>query len=156
MKNTIEKKVLETILDRPIVLTIGGKTFNAARPTVATVIEASEYMSELPAIKLSDEDVLTEVLAIAPDCRPLGKVAAALILGAEPNKQSSLFSKRRKSKKIDHLADFILCSLTPTEMMSVIKQLLDIKTVTDFFAVTTSLTEVNLLRRARKAEEVEK
>ena len=39
MKNTIEKKVLETILDRPIVLTIGGKTFNAARPTVATVID---------------------------------------------------------------------------------------------------------------------
>ena len=115
----------------------------------------SEYISELPKTKLSDEDVLTEVLAVAPDCKPLGKIAAILLLGVDAPKSTSFWRKRRKSKKIDRLAEDLLCTLTPGELKSLVGQMLDIRTITDFFALTTSLTEVNLLR-ARKAEEVEK
>ena len=154
MKNAIDSRAVDTILERPISIAIGGRKFEASRPTTATVIAVSEYISELPKTKLSDEDVLTEVLAIAPDCKPLGKIAAILLLGVDAPKSTSFWRKRRKSKQIDRLAEDLLCSLTPGELKSLIGQMLDIRTITDFFALTTSLTEVNLLR-ARKAEEVE-
>lgn len=168
MNKNIEKKVARTILDRPLVarvadtalavplrLQIGEHEFVVPAPTMATMIAAGEYISELPAVKLSEQDILTEALAVSPDCRPIGKVAAILVLGADDTKRPFRMLKRRKSKEIDRMADYLLRSLTPSQMLSLIRQILDVKTIGDFFGITTSLIEANLLRRTRKTEEVE-
>ena len=168
MNRKIEKKAARTILDSPIVarvvdsslavplkLQIGEHEMVVPAPTMATLIAAGEYISELPAIKLSEDDILTESLCVAPLCKPIGKVAAILALGADTTKRLSRRLKRRKSKEIDQMADYLLRSLTPTQMLSLIRQILDVKTISDFFAITTSLTEANLLRRERKVAEVD-
>lgn len=80
---TIEEKVAETILQKDIEVTVGGKKYKAAPASTATLILASEAVSRLPEINLDPEKVVEESLSVARECRPLGDIAAILILGAK-------------------------------------------------------------------------
>jgi hypothetical protein len=160
MKETIESKTAKTVLERKQILTIGGIEYEVSQPSTATLIEVSEIVSQLPTIELNPDKVLIETLMIAKECRLLGKIAATLILGAvrltnsQPSNLSrlkSLIQRKPKSHDVqcEELGAIILSTTDPKELNTKIIQLLSSMGISDFFGLTTSLLEVNLLRRTR-------
>lgn len=85
---TIEKKVAATVLQKPIEETIGGEIYQIAPPSCATIILASELVAQLPVLQLNPENIASETLYVAKDCRVLGDVLAVLILGAKGLKET--------------------------------------------------------------------
>lgn len=165
---TIEQKVADTILQRGEEITVGGKTYIAAPASTATLILASEAISRLPQGALDADKVMEESLAVAKDCRPLGEVAAILVLGAkhltETVKERRTVEKRRlwglvrlteeveEERTIDRkagLAKELLEELSPHELYLLVARLLKRLEVGDFFGLTTFLTGTNMLRRTK-------
>lgn len=162
---TIEEKVAEAILQKDIEVTVGGKKYKAAPASTATLILASEAVSRLPEINLDPEKVVEESLSVARECRPLGDIAAILILGAknltETVKTRQAVEKRRLwglvkwteevevEQVIDRKAELakqILEDLSPRALNLLVAQLLQKMELGDFFGLTTFLTEINLMR----------
>lgn len=154
---TVENKTAETILQTPIKIEVGGRTFNVARPTTATLIEVSKLISLLPAVRLEEKNFIYESLSIAKDCSIIGQIAATLILGISKEthlpfeKESGIkWLKLRSTKnRYKELARDILLTLSPQELEEVIVEILKGMEIKSFFQVTTSLLEVNLLRATR-------
>lgn len=153
-QNRIESQAADVVFNRKSSLIVGGQTFTFPRPTIATLIAVSEVIAELPDKQLDPDRIFSESLAIAPDCRPIGRIAAILLLGARRGKSSSPLKEALWRLKISRYGRKLLRSLTPEEMKDLILGVLDGAKVGSFFGLTTSLIEVNLLRRT-KAEEVE-
>lgn len=135
---------------------MGNTTYSVAPPSIATLILVSEAVAKLPHLKLNDTDVVRESLAVAKDCHALGEILAILILGAKaintarPKKRFSRFFCRQKTTDpVAELAEELLETLTPSEMHSLVTQLLAGMDLGDFFAVTTFLTEINILRQTK-------
>ena len=163
MAKTLEEKAADTILQRAAKVKIGGKEYEAAPPSIATLILVSEAVSRLPQRKLDNKSIVSECLAVAKDCRPLGDIAAIMILGArhindktnDPHTEQKGWFRRlfsRKSKivtKKEALAQEIIDTYTPSELHGLITMLLQRMDLADFFALTTFLTEVNLLRQTK-------
>ena len=92
-------------------------------------------------------------MAVATSCEPIGRIAAILLLGARKGKSSSALKEALWRARTRRYGRELLRSLTPDEMKDLIIGILNGAKVGDFFGLTTSLIEVNLLRRT-KAEEV--
>lgn len=156
MKETIEHKVAETILQRPKTIKVGGRTYSVAPPSIATLILASEAISQLPSVALDDRRVVEESLRIAKDCKAMGDVAAILLLGAEESQRPikrkkrilRLFSRRDKEllTRKDEVAYELLNRLDSAAFNALLLELLRIFSLGDFFGLTTFLTGINLLR----------
>lgn len=165
---TIEQKVAETVLQQGEEITVGGKKYTAAPASTATLILASEAVSRLPQATLDPEKVVEESLSIAKDCRPLGEIAAILILGAkhltETVKTRQTVEKRRlwglvrwteeveAERVIDRKAELarqLLEDLSPRSLNQLVARLLQKMELGDFFGLTTFLIEINLLRRTK-------
>lgn len=164
----IENKTAETILQQPVEIKIGDKTYNAAPPSVATLILVSEAVSRMPHIKLHEEMVIEESLSIAKDCSAIGEIIAILVLGAKgirkPVERTEIRYKRyffglikkrtnvKVSEEVDVkllLAKELLENVTPTELFIQCANLLRTMQIQDFFGLTTFLTEINLLRQTK-------
>jgi len=159
---TIEQKAANTILEKPQEVRIGKEKFQVAPPSVATLIAVSELVSTMPEIRPDVEEVFSEALRVAKDCAVLGDILAVLILGAdkskgkEPSWLNLFFSRIIGKKKITHkkLADKIIWALTPHEINDLMCLLLGFLELGDFFAVTSSLANVNILQPTATREEV--
>jgi hypothetical protein len=161
MKKTIEENVAETILQQSKKIKIGDNTFNVAPTTTATLIEVSNLISKLPAISLNQENIVLESLMIAKNCEIIGTIAATLILGV-PRHTNTPSSKNNVLKRLilrksvcneniyDELGKEILSTLSPHELEKLIVELLENMELSHFFAITTSLLEVNLLRASKE------
>lgn len=160
---TTETKTAKTILQEPEDVTIGGKTYTVAPPSVATLILVSEAISHLPHEALDKDKVIEETLSIAKDCRELGEIAAILILGAKHIKDTVESQQTRRKRHLwglfhttetvtvvesakDRLAKELLEESTPRDLHNAIAQILLKMQVGDFFGLTTFLTEINLIR----------
>lgn len=151
MEKTIESKVSEAILQKPEIVKIGDETFEVAPPSTATMILLSEAISKLPQVKLDEDHILAEVLAIAKDCNALGEIGAILILGAKRINEKRFCRIWRKSvSEKERLEKKILQELQPKELNELIAKILKGMQIGDFFGLTTSLLEVNLLRQKRE------
>lgn len=168
-KKNIETQAAQTILEEPLTLTIGQKTYTVAPPTVATIIRVSEAVSRLPHLKLDPERVVEEVLAVGKDCRVLGEIAALLILGGQ-NSQRQEIRRQTGGKRLlwglidtrrwavtvidpkEELTEELLNNLSPHRLFEVISQILSRLELSDFFGVTTFLSEINLLHQTREVE----
>lgn len=170
---TIEQKVAETILQQTSEIVVGDKKYTAAPPSTATLILVSEAISHLPHVVLDPNNIVEESLAIAKDCSVLGDVVAIFILGAknltETVKRREVKEKRflwglfRRKYEIEaaqvidrkaELAKELLENLTPAELHNLTASLLQRMDLSDFFGLTTFLTEINLLRQTKVVSEV--
>lgn len=161
----MEEKVAETILQKSSEITIGDKTYSVAPPTTATLILASEAVSRLPKVVLDPQKVVEESLSVAKDCRVLGDIAAIMILGArnltevkkvrEKQEKRYLFGLIRRSKEVEvervidkkaELSQELLETYSPRALNMIVGALLHKMELGDFFAITTFLIEINLLR----------
>lgn len=162
---TLEEKAAETILQSARKIKIGNKEYSAAPPSTATLILVSEAVSQLPQIKLNEDNIVSESLWIAKDCRKLGDIAAILILGARNIKETVTTQETREKRclwglirynqkvkvtkevdKVAELSKLLLEEYSPSQLHSMIATLLHSLDLADFFALTTFLIEVNLLR----------
>ena len=117
------------------------------------------------------ESIVQPCLAIAQDCAPIGEIAAILILGAKGLTEVSkekleveercLFGLFRRKKAVEvertvdrkaELARELLEEHTPSELFTIITKLLATMELSDFFATTTFLIEINLLRQTKVVE----
>ena len=158
-KDNIEGLVSDTILQKPYSIQIGQETYEVAPPSIATLILASELISQLPKVELDKSLVTFESLRIAKDC----KVLATLILGAENITteatvvQKSLFGLVRTRKKvtIDNravLSDKILKQISPSKVNALTLKIINRMEIGDFFGLTASLIEINLLKPTKAGE----
>lgn len=166
---TIEQKVAATLLQKPTEVKVGNNTYKVAPPSTATLILVSAAVSRLPQRKLDSSRIVEETLTIAEDCDVLGEIAAILILGAKRLDETHTTSCKVKCSHLwgvirytrtkhvteplkDHIAREILQELSPAELHNLVAHLLQGLNLSDFFALTTFLTEVNLAKATRKVE----
>lgn len=167
---TTEKKAADAILENATdSITIGGVDYPIAPPTTATLILVSSLVSTMPVVDKASANPLYEVLATAKDMAVVGKIAATLILGAKRIKERREAVKAeagaaarwrwpwRKAKstrvlEVDALAERLLDEISTQRLCDIIVKRLGQSQFGDFFVLTTSLSEVNLLRRTREVE----
>ncbi len=153
---TLEGQVAEAILEKPLTVTIGHRAYEVAQPSIGTLILASEAISKLPTLELHVEKLVEETFAVARDCRPIAETLAILILGAKrilraKSRRRNWYCRFTRSgeTELEALTRRILVEVTPRELSKTFGDLLGQMQIADFFGLTTSLLEVNLLRRTR-------
>jgi hypothetical protein len=162
MVDTIESKVSKTVLQQQEEVIIYDEVYKVAPPSIATLILASEAISQLPYVMLNRELIVEESLYIAKDCRILGDIIAILILGAKKLTEikkvitKRLFGLIRDEKEItiDNkaiLSKKILENIQPQELHELMARLLNSMQLSDFFGLTASLIDINLLQKTREA-----
>lgn len=163
---TIEEKTARTLLQTPQKVTVGDVEYTVAHPTLATLVLASSLISKLPPTPPDNERIAEDSLAMAKDCgRTMGEIAAAVILGADGYGKPAEWTVRQRrfcglipyGKPVvntmqtagELLAEKIMNSYSPSEMNTLIASLLSSLELTDFFALTTFLTGINLTRTTK-------
>lgn len=157
---TIEQQVARTLLQKPTAITVGNEQYTMAPPSIATLVLASEAISELPAVNTDPGNPIAGALAIAEECRPIGDTLAILILGAKgltqkrENVRKYLWGllKRKSTEVVDRKAELarkILEEMTPQQAFSLLNTLLSNTQIAFFLSITTSLTEVNMLKKTK-------
>jgi len=164
MKQTIETKTAETVLETPFSVSVGGKSYEVARPTLSTLIEVSKFISQLPesieTVEQNDDAILKEVLSIAFDCGYLGDIVAILILGSKGIKPTTKaitvkkygFIPIKKTISVNpqaELSQIILEELDPKELFNMTISLLHKLEVAFFLSTLIFLKGVNLLRKTK-------
>lgn len=157
----IEQQVAGALLEKGIKVQVGRMTYTAAPASFATLVLVSELVSQLPVVRMNEENIFTESLCVAKDCRLVGEIAAVLILGAKGLKETRevvenvLFGLWHKKKMVvidkqKELAEDLLNELSPSKLNALLTTLLRSMEIEHFFGLTTSLLEINLLRQTRE------
>lgn len=156
MTKQIEQKVAETVLQQPFYKNIGPYTIRVHQASTATLIKVSALISTLPREKVDYKNVINETLRIARKCNVLGDIASTLLLG-ESNK--SIFWLKRElcfglKLKVpvsrSTLSRLLLESLGAKELNILVVDLLSKMEIADFFGLTISLLEINMLSPTRE------
>jgi len=153
MIDTIEKLTCDTILQNPQKIAVNGKEYTVAPPCVATLIEVSKYISQIPEIKVaSDGAMIMEVLATAKDCECFGDIVAILILGKKNlvTEKKYLWLFRRTVDNQKRLAKELLNTLTPEELNNLILEILRMLQVDFFFGISIFLRDINQLKKTKE------
>ncbi len=95
-EKTIEQKAAETILQTPVEVKVGSKTYMTAPPSTATLILASEAVSRLPHVVLDPKNVVKKACQSQKNCRALGDIVAIFILGAKSLKEKVKIKKEQR------------------------------------------------------------
>jgi len=154
MIDTIEKLTCDVILQNPQKIIVKGNEYTVAPPTIATLIEISKYISQIPEIKVSNNGtMIMEVLATAKDCECFGDIAAILMLGkkyliTEKKYLFGLFKRIVDNRK--RLASELINNLTPEELNKLIIEIFNMLQVDFFFGISIFLRDINLLKRTKE------
>ncbi|OFY44009.1 MAG: hypothetical protein A2X18_07730 [Bacteroidetes bacterium GWF2_40_14] len=162
-KNSIESKIVKAVLQGKTVLTICGEKYEVATPLVATIMKVSELIAEMPVIdsSLENEEAKMEVLRKARECSVLGEICAVMMLGYKENyvdtvvirPEKRLFGvviNKPKVQEIDRLkelSDKLLTKIGPRDLSMLMRGLLDDMEIEAFFGLTTSLSDINLVKK---------
>lgn len=150
---SIEEKVTNTILEKETEIKVCKTKYQVSSPSVATLIEVSRLIAKLPFIDGNAENFFAEALRNAKDCEVLGDIAATLILGYKPKpKLRGWFYITRRELKYRKLKTEIL-EMSPKGLNKLISNLLARMEISDFFGLTISLSEVNLLKPSKEMGE---
>lgn len=149
MENAIEQKVASAILQKPIELTIDGERYTVPQPTIATLILASQEIGKLPNIPMDSKNPILDSVAKAEYYKNIGRVYATIILGAKrvnDERTTGRLLWKRKEKMIDYISRKIVEEYTPRQLNEMLGELLGGMELAFFFAITTSLNDINNLK----------
>ncbi len=147
----IETNAMKAILEGSEEIILHGRTFLAPPPTLATLIRVSREISSFPQSEMQNEDILKLVLLNAQSCKKVGLILALLIRGdKEAGKGWFSLTSLIHERKILRLARWINNHITPEEALQVLTERLQKISAVDFFAITTFLNEINLLKTTRE------
>lgn len=166
-EQTIESKVAAAILEKPIAtIELEGVKYNIAPPSISTLILVSEIVSSLPQVdNVPNDKIVYSALHHAKDFKQLGDIVAVLILGAKGLTDTVtrkvvkkrffglIKSETEETVTIDRkaeLAKIVLDNIRPSVMLNIIVRRLNDLEIGDFFGITTSLSETNLLKPTKE------
>lgn len=163
MGRTIEQEFAAAILQKPLVISIGGVSYEVAPPTLGTLILVSEVISLIPSFDFSSKKILTTSLSIAKDCRVLAEILAILVLGSKGLRKTEIVEKKylfgliRIKKRVcrdlkKEYAERFIHEVGTVELIEKTTTLLHRMETDRFFGFTASLAEVSLLRTTTEAE----
>ncbi len=141
----IQKRVAEAMLQRPISIYIGGRSYNIARPSFGTLVLVSEMIARLPHFSIGESANLAgQVISEAKEAREIPMICAALILGARnANKRVIPFIGPTRMQR---LAKRLSVGAKTKELREAMEKILLTLDLGDFFALTTFLNGVNLTK----------
>ncbi len=145
--------VADTILQEKVSVALGGASYEVAPPSIATLILCSEDIALLPfKEQWNRENIVLETLREAKYCRPLGRIIATLILGAQvvQTKPCRWLWWKNGERKRNRLARRILETSTPQEVNAALAKILQTLQVGDFFGLTISLIEINITKPTKE------
>lgn len=158
----LEEKTADTLLQKPIEVSIGEKTYQVARPTLATLIEVSKYIAKLPNTgTIEKKNIVPFILSNAKDCGLiLANIAAVLIIGAQNIKK---VSEKRKKKRflwfckhetiqisnIDLLSQEIANNISSEDLSKLISITLEHQNIGFFLSSIISLSGVSVTERTK-------
>lgn len=163
MEQTVEKKVAETLLQDVVKVTVNGKEYDIAPPSIATLVLVSGLVSLLPERNLNGNNIVQECLSLGRYGDILAEIGAVVILGArfikdeEKSRQnanrgwiSRMFGKKSKTLSTkERLTAEIAETMSPSKLQTLFAMVFGKMEMADFFALTTFLTEVNLLKKTK-------
>lgn len=165
----IESLVASAILERKIgTIEIEGKKYDLAPPTLATLILVSEIVATFPVVDKTQVDKFDRIYSALHNAqyyKRIGELLGVLILGAKNVYETRKTTKKRKwlfgRKKVVEtqvnraveLGDALLKNIRPSLTYDLIVALLQQNEIGSFFAITTSLSEANIIKPT-KAEVV--
>jgi len=151
----VEKSVVDVALSRPTKVVVRGEEYEVPPLTLETILLASEAVASYVQA-MDSKNYVSEVFRTAREYKNIGDLLAIMILGADNLikvvEKKILFWKydiKIDEKKI--LSDKIK-KLTPEEYTLILTKLSKRKEIHDFFLLTTSLTEINILAPTREVE----
>lgn len=156
----LEDRTAEAILQKPLEIKVGNKVYKVAKPTLATLMEVSRYVSKLPKSFHEDSnDLVPYILANANKYgRILAIIAAVLIVGIgngikrpqiEKKPKIRWFWKKKKSDKIEIMADEIMNTASCEEICNIISVALSYQHIGFFLSTIISLSGANVSERTK-------
>jgi len=156
---SIEQRTADAIMQKEQEVIIGGTTYKVAPPTTATLMETSILIAKMPRELPNKDNIVMEALRLGKYANIVGQIIATIILG-----EKNLFEDRQTVKRFlgikkinkvridrrEELAKIIIQELPPSKLSEVLANLLLGLEVSDFFGVTTSLIEINILKPTKK------
>lgn len=154
MAKNVQHKVAETLLKAEHKISLGGKEYTVAPPSIGTLVYVSDLISRVPKIEIREGSESIDILAGAKDYKILPELMAVLILGVKEIRQSVepakkwLFgaNKGKKQTKLEALVKEINENASPIEIKNAIVPLLESLQLADFFVVTTFLNGINITK----------
>lgn len=169
MKDTVQGKVADEVLQRPEIIEIGRMSFRVPPPTTGTLIMASEELARFPEIKMSEDTLVYDVLREARRCEGIGRAVATILIGSkkiheweEKNAVSSgkrpclllrLLGRKNKAKEenpVTALARDLLDNASNRELHEAFAKLIQRMQLGDFFGLTTFLNAINQTKPTRE------
>lgn len=149
----IENKTTDAILEKKLSVTINGKAYEVAPPSMATLMLVSKELSVLPKQKLTEE-VFYEAFKNAIHGTAIARAFATVVLGAKKveKKQSIIGKFLGKSTPFEKLTKEVLHSEI-AELLKHYLKVMNTMQVQDFFMLITFLTEINLTKPTKKVIE---
>ncbi|MFI3322067.1 MAG: hypothetical protein R3Y50_06035 [Rikenellaceae bacterium] len=151
--NHIEKLVADSVLNNPIEITVGGKKMLISKPTIATLISASQWIAKLPEIPnpATNDEATNIALCYAKDCAVIGEIAAILILGHKGMKKEwKIFDWTIRSwDNVKPLAKKLLDEFSAKELYNLITASLGEQNLDFFLNIIISLSKVNLIKATK-------
>lgn len=153
-KELTEQRTAGAILQEPITVKIGKKTYKIPRPTLATIIEISAMIAEYKGVEYNEmpSDPIVETLRIAKDYNGMERILAMIVLGAkDAKKEFKIFGLTLwKSHRLDSLAKEIKETLTPKEITETLISVFGTMDCAFFLITITSLHRVNHLKPTKE------
>lgn len=160
----LENRASEVILQKPLELKIGNNVYKVAKPTLATLIEVSKYVSMLPKSEITDkENIVPYILSNASKYgQILASIAAVLIVGiSRDTKLPENENKRKirwpwekvKRNKIEIMTEEIINSASCEEISKIISGALSYQSIGFFLSTIISLSGANVTEKTKKETE---
>lgn len=152
-EDTLEQKAVAALLEDKLIITLAGKTFEIARPTLATIYEVDAIASIVKDIKIEQTDnlqqIVNDTLRLAKHAKVQSNALAMLILGAKENGYSNIekelckcsklkkffgICKDKKAvNKLDELSKWIFYNATPKEIQEAVVKIMAVNSECAFF-----------------------
>lgn len=160
----LEDRAAEALLQKPFELKIGNNVYKVAKPTLATLMEVSRYVSMLPKSFHKDaNDVVPYILANADKYgRVLASIAAVLIVGIgngvkrpQIGKKPKIrwFWQKRKADKIEIIIDEIMNTASCEEISEIISGALSYQGIGFFLSTIISLSGASVSEKTKTETE---
>ena len=158
----VEEKAADTILQKPIEVKVGSKTYEVAKPTLATLMEVSKYISLLPdAGTIDKNDIVPFILSNASNAGAiLAKIAAVLIIGAQGIQKIAQKRKKRAflwfyrtctetKSNVDALSEEIAINVSCEELNGIISEALSHQSIGFFLSSIISLKGASISEKTK-------
>jgi hypothetical protein len=146
-KQTAERAVAQAIFQETQTVEVGGKTYEVAPPSIATLIKVSDLVSQMPDVNVNTEDFIGETLRVAKDSRIIGDIIATVILGAKRIRDFKVGVFGGKKTELSELSEALLYEKSPKELSELLADILvNRMDVGFFFRISTSLSAVRITK----------